>query len=239
MLKQTITMSTCILFPKPTLSQKPKPKMEVFSSDECVVCLDAPSSIVFSPCRHMCTCSKCSGEVKRANLYCPLCRQHIDTFSSASADAALLPSEKELEEFSARKNEYVTLLRRGCAKTAGWTGGGKQARAVSKAVGNEYDERVKENAGTDRYGGMKAVFKLDDGTLAVTYKVAGKRKAIEERYQFLEWEEAKQALLEALDGDSVTDMDIATHYPEYFWLAKYHKKWTELVNELTQNKRRK
>ncbi len=147
-----------------------------------------------------------------------------------------------MEEFSAHKEEYVALLRRSCAKNAGFGGNSKQARAVGRAIGSEYDERVKQNAGTDRYGGMKATFAVGEGedqTLSITYNVAGKRKAIVETYQFLTWEATKEAVLVALndDADVKSDMDIATHYPEYFWLAKYHKQWPALV-ELTTSKRR-
>lgn len=51
--------------------------------------------------------------------------------------------------------------------------------------------------------------------------VQGKRKPIEETYAFMEWEAAKEALDEL---GEISDMDICIYYPEYFWLAKYHKK---------------
>ncbi len=118
---------------------------------------------------------------------------------------------------------------KGCAKNAGYTGGSRQARAVGRAIGSELEERRKETEGTDRFGGMKAIFLIEGDSFKVTYKVAGKRKAIVETYPFLSWDEAKE-LVEESDI-----MDIAIHQPNIFWLAKYHKK----TEELTSSKRRK
>lgn len=102
-------------------------------------------------------------------------------------------------------------------------GKSKQARAVSRHVGNEMEERIKENAGTDRFGGKDAVFQVSDdkSTFTVTYKVKGKRKPLVETYAFSEtWEEVLETLKEL---DTTDHIEICTHYPELFWLAKYHK----------------
>jgi hypothetical protein len=39
----------------------------------CVICLDKKRRVVFMPCKHLCTCSKCAHECKN----CPLCRSEI------------------------------------------------------------------------------------------------------------------------------------------------------------------
>ena len=210
----------------------------VFTTEECVICMDRPSTVTFLHCAHKCTCEECSEQVKKASpLGCPLCRQEIVIFSTAVNALALLPSEKELDAFEQYKSEYMVLLRRACAKNAGYVGGGKQARAVGRAMGSELEERVKENAGTDRYGGMKPTFTVNGDTFTVTYKVQGKRKPLIETYMYQEWDTAKRALTEMLEDDRMDVIGVATHYPEYFWLAKYHKMMDEL-KEITTEKRR-
>lgn len=44
---------------------------EARSSHNCVICMDAASSVVLLPCRHMCACVVCADKVRR----CPLCRE--------------------------------------------------------------------------------------------------------------------------------------------------------------------
>ena len=43
--------------------------------EECVVCLDAVSTVVLLPCKHKCLCDKCYGVLKMQKVRCPLCRQ--------------------------------------------------------------------------------------------------------------------------------------------------------------------
>ena len=57
----------------------------IFTSDECVICLAAQADTLFMPCSHQCTCGACSDAVRKANLYCPLCRQTIATASAVVA----------------------------------------------------------------------------------------------------------------------------------------------------------
>jgi hypothetical protein len=85
------------------------------------------------------------------------------------------------------------------------------------------EERIKQNAGTDRFGGNCVEFALngDRSQFTVTYKVKGKRKTFVETYDFIEtWPEVLDILKEL---DTSDHLDICTYYPEYFWLAKYHK----------------
>ena len=43
----------------------------------CVICLEAPKTVLLLPCSHLCVCSNCS---ERAELEtCPLCRNAIET----------------------------------------------------------------------------------------------------------------------------------------------------------------
>jgi hypothetical protein len=188
----------------------------VFSSDECVICLGESATITFIPCMHRCTCKTCADQVKSANLFCPLCRGTIETMQE-HCEAALLPSRKELDSFD--RDEYKRLLTRSHTKNACFTGKSKQARAVSRHVGNEMEQRQLENAGTDRYGGKDYTFTVDGDLFTVTYKVKGKRKPLIETYAFIRsWEEVLEQLPTPEDP-----MEIATYYPEFFWLAKYYK----------------
>ena len=192
----------------------------IFTSDECVICMDVPASIVFRSCAHMCTCNKCAERVKSANLYCPMCRGAIESFEEASV-VALIPSTKELLAFEAHKKDYMVLLSRGCTKNAGYVGKGKHARAVSRHIGSELEERYKESAGTERFGGKSPIFTIDGEKMTISYKIQGKRKPTVEIVDFLSsWDEVKTQLLEI--EEEMDTVGIATHYPQLFWLAKYH-----------------
>jgi hypothetical protein len=39
----------------------------------CVVCQDAPKSVLLLPCKHICTCDECSEAISD----CPICRADI------------------------------------------------------------------------------------------------------------------------------------------------------------------
>ena len=44
----------------------------------CIVCMDAPRSIIFKPCNHLVACESCSKELcSRYDSKCPLCRKNI------------------------------------------------------------------------------------------------------------------------------------------------------------------
>jgi len=138
--------------------------------------------------------------------------------------------QSELDAFEPEREEYVKQLKSRMTSNAGFVGKGKLAKSVGRAAGSELEERVLQNQGTDRFGGMKAHYTVADDkqTFTVTYKVQGKRKPIQETYAFMEWDAAKDALHDVLDGERIPTMDICIYYPEYFWLAKYHKKMDEL-----------
>jgi hypothetical protein len=49
---------------------------KIYGDDEdpiCIICMDAPKTLVFVPCGHYCVCSECSERLKE----CPLCREGI------------------------------------------------------------------------------------------------------------------------------------------------------------------
>ena len=205
----------------------------VFLSDECVICLSSSATEVFLPCAHACTCQACSDQIKQAKMACPLCRAAITAFSSAKNEVAVPIVQSELDDFANNKREaYVKQLRHAMTSNAGFLGKSKLAKSVGRAACSELEERVLQNQGTDRFGGMKAQYTVADDkqTFTVTYKVQGKRKPVVETYAFMEWDAAEEALLDVLDGERIPTMDICIYYPEYFWLAKYHKKMDALEN---------
>ena len=197
----------------------------MFSSEECVICLDSPPTQVFHACMHVCTCLKCCGEVQKAKLHCPLCRQGIE-YVSVVLDVAITPSKEELDAFRAYKPEYMGLLKKRCTENAGFVGKSKLARSVAREFGDEMEQRVKESAGGDRCMGKKFQFNLDADELKVEFKMG--RRTIRESYQYVEdW---KTELTEALAGDTISALDVAIHYPELYWAAKYQGRLDELTS---------
>ena len=53
----------------------PKPLEESFRIDKCVICLENESNILFTDCKHICTCLKC--EKIYPSVKCPYCRTEI------------------------------------------------------------------------------------------------------------------------------------------------------------------
>lgn len=59
--------------PPPLIHQDTAAKITTIGSEtECCICLDAPPSVAFLPCGHVCCCAKC-GIVS----ICPMCRGNI------------------------------------------------------------------------------------------------------------------------------------------------------------------
>ena len=52
---------------------------EIYTADECVICLDEKPNIVFGPCGHSCMCNTCCEQMKKIqqSKQCPLCRRAI------------------------------------------------------------------------------------------------------------------------------------------------------------------
>ena len=53
----------------------PKPLEESFRIDQCVICLENETNILFIDCKHICTCLKC--EKIKPSVKCPYCRTEI------------------------------------------------------------------------------------------------------------------------------------------------------------------
>jgi len=45
----------------------------------CVVCLEVIKNVVFLPCKHLCTCSKCALTILKSSNACPICRTKIQS----------------------------------------------------------------------------------------------------------------------------------------------------------------
>jgi len=57
-----------------TAAAAPAPmESSAYSETECALCMDAERSVVFLPCTHACSCSKCALECKQ----CPICRAPV------------------------------------------------------------------------------------------------------------------------------------------------------------------
>ena len=48
---------------------------QIFKSEECVICLEEESDIIFLDCGHMCVCSTCNKSLRKDT--CVMCRKHI------------------------------------------------------------------------------------------------------------------------------------------------------------------
>ena len=53
---------------------------EIYTADECVICLDETPNVVFGPCGHSCMCNTCCEQMTKiihTSNKCPLCRRAI------------------------------------------------------------------------------------------------------------------------------------------------------------------
>jgi hypothetical protein len=52
---------------------------EIYTANECVICLDETPTVVFGPCGHSCICNTCCEQMQSINRSnsCPLCRRAI------------------------------------------------------------------------------------------------------------------------------------------------------------------
>lgn len=51
-----------------------KKDIVVFDANECVICMEKATEVIFVPCGHKCACRGCSDKLKKE---CPLCRRVI------------------------------------------------------------------------------------------------------------------------------------------------------------------
>jgi hypothetical protein len=52
---------------------------QIYTADDCVICLDEKPNVVFGPCGHSCMCNTCCEQMKKIKQsnQCPLCRRAI------------------------------------------------------------------------------------------------------------------------------------------------------------------
>jgi len=53
---------------------------EIYTAEDCIICLDEKPSVVFGPCGHSCMCTVCLEQmqkIKQQAKQCPLCRRNI------------------------------------------------------------------------------------------------------------------------------------------------------------------
>ena len=217
----------------------------VYLSEECVVCLCGLPSKVFLKCRHCCSCDDCTQNIVATNMECPLCRskieRNVDLSSMVKPDSTLdNVSQNELTSFSARRDDYIKRMRQGCTKNAGYTGKSKLAKSVAREIGDELEEREKERLGSNRCLAKNVEFSCQDTNLKVSYKIG--RKVYSEDMLLSDWDTAKTEFIELMSGDTISVLDMATHYADHYWLWRYYSKNVEnaLVQcGLIQNKRRR
>ncbi|EPY27924.1 hypothetical protein STCU_05414 [Strigomonas culicis] len=46
-------------------------------NEMCVICMFSPKDTTILPCRHMCTCYECAGQLRLGTNRCPICRTEI------------------------------------------------------------------------------------------------------------------------------------------------------------------
>lgn len=67
--------------------------MNLLQIEECLVCSDKKSSVLFKPCGHMCACESCSQIMKK----CVLCRAQIERMVPMSICSGGLGTISEVE----------------------------------------------------------------------------------------------------------------------------------------------
>jgi Zinc finger, C3HC4 type (RING finger) len=212
--------------------------MEVFKSEECVICMECDSSNVFDPCHHQCCCGACSDGIRKANMPCPLCRQ--DILDIVSVQYQTVPVVIPTEGFD--RDAYISEMRGKVANNAGFKGNSKFAKSVNRSIVGELEQRQMETKGGERCTGKNIKTEKTEEKLNVEYKVG--RKIHKESYDWMELEDAKNGLLEGLAGDSLDVLDCAIWHPEFYWCFYHHLNGKELENffrdsGILNNKRRK
>jgi hypothetical protein len=51
--------------------------IKIYDVNECVVCMEKATEVVFVPCAHKCICFECYIQMKKGGNVCPLCRSEI------------------------------------------------------------------------------------------------------------------------------------------------------------------
>jgi hypothetical protein len=132
-------------------------------------------------------------------------------------------AEAEVEEFKKeRRAEYRSKFPATLRAGAGFVGKGKLARSVGAAALSELELRQAETRGGERMmNAGKATFARVEDTLVIDYKVGRSKRHESAPYQELVL--AMDDLKQQLGGDLISALDVAIHYPEHYWLFRYHK----------------
>jgi len=208
--------------------------IQIFKTEDCVICLDLKPSCIFNPCHHQCCCANCTQEIQNARMPCPLCREEISNVMEG--EEIPVQTLNVIPDFD--RDEYLSRLR--VSKTAGWSGNSKFARSVNRSIVDELEQRRLETKGGERCMAKGVEIVRDGDKLVVNYKVG--RKKHNEVFEWMILDEAKSALLEGLAGESIDTLQCAIWYPEFYWCFKYHGKVEEIMQDagiMTNNKRRK
>jgi hypothetical protein len=198
--------------------------IQIFKTEDCVICLDLKPSCVFNPCHHLCCCAACTQEIQSARMPCPLCREDI---SKISKEEEYFQTLHVLSDNFDRE-AYISKLR--VAKNTGWKGNSKFARSVNRSIVDELEKRQLETKGGERMM-AKAIEIIRDGD-----KVG--RKKYNEVFKWISLDEAKLAL----EGESLDALECAIWYPEIYWCFKHHGNVEEMMQDagiLKTNKRNK
>jgi hypothetical protein len=116
----------------------------------------------------------------------------------------------------------VKKLRTPVTGDACFKGKGKLARSVAGEVMSEMEQRQLETLGSERYMSKKSTFVVTtvagDQETCIEWK-AGRSKR-KDTFPKMTLEEARSGLQECLAGDRITALEVATHYPEYYWTIR-------------------
>lgn len=197
--------------------------LTIFESEECVVCLETAPVAVFAPCRHRCTCAPCSELVSKSRQPCPLCRTPITDVlvyrdQAAVGDVVAPVPVAEVEAFKEeRREQYVKALRTPVTGDACFQGKGKLARSVATEVRSELEQRQLETTGSERMMAKRSTYLVvrNEREMSITYKLGRSKR--NEVHPIMTVEEVREALTDIVGNDKLTELDLATYYPEYFW----------------------
>ena len=53
-------------------------EIKITDDDLCAVCLQKEKFIILKPCGHVCTCLRCSIDMLKLKLECPMCRGKVE-----------------------------------------------------------------------------------------------------------------------------------------------------------------
>ena len=62
----------------------------------CIICMDSPRSHIVVPCRHVCTCQRCSNELleREDDDRCPICKNDIQQAINCTIHEKTIRKEK-------------------------------------------------------------------------------------------------------------------------------------------------